>query len=349
MELVDCVLLDSVQSQANRMELALLEAWRRKEIPLPVITVDFSGNHLENEMRITSLEAPHRVADALLRDSYLGEKRFRESDLGKRLDQVDTRNATALFGLCPTALIFGMWDSTGPKGGAGAKFARAMVSEMIGLHAVTGCKTSSRLDPAQILKEAGPLYASVNNGWTLDPKEASIDKDGKAVKLGKDGRPSEANHGNIAPSIEDGGVTISKAVQTTVLSLPALRRLSFPVNGSNADLAKQAELDDAARNALAAMALCAATLARESCDLRSRCQLFPTTEFVWEILAKPSEEPKTFSLDSDEAIDLYKKAVAEAKAAGLPWLDEELLLKPSPGLIELVRRSQQLAAKTLGQ
>ena len=57
MELVDCVLLDSVQSQANRMELALLEAWRRKEIPLPVITVDFSGNHLENEMRITSLEA----------------------------------------------------------------------------------------------------------------------------------------------------------------------------------------------------------------------------------------------------------------------------------------------------
>ena len=120
-------------------------------------------------------------------------------------------------------------------------------------------KTSSRLDPAQILKEAGPLYASVNNGWTLDPKEASIGKDGKAVKLGKDGRPSEANHGNIAPSIEDGGVTISKAVQTTVLSLPALRRLSFPVNGSNADLAKQAELDDAARNALAAMALCAAT------------------------------------------------------------------------------------------
>jgi CRISPR-associated protein Csb1 len=123
-ELVDCVLLDSVQSQANRMELALLEAWRRKEIPLPVITVDFSGYHLEKEMRITSLEAPHRIADALLRDSYSGEKRFRESDIGKRLDHVDCLNATALFELCPTALIFGMWDSTGPKGGAGAKFAR---------------------------------------------------------------------------------------------------------------------------------------------------------------------------------------------------------------------------------
>ena len=347
LELVDCVLLDSVQSQANRMELALLEAWRRKEIPLPVITVDFSGNGLEKEMRITSLEAPHRIADALLRDSYLGGKRFRESDTGKRLDQVDIRNATALFELCPTALIFGMWDSTGPKGGAGAKFARALVSEIIGLHSVTGVKTSSRLDPAQILKEAGILYENAKNGWTLDPKEASKNKDGQPAKLGKDGRPSEANHGNITPSIADGGVTISKAVQTTVLSLPALRRLSFPI--SDTDAKKQAELDDAARTALAAMALCGATLVRESCDLRSRCQLFPTTEFVWQIIDKPGEEPNTFSLTSAEAIALCKKAVAEARATGLPWLDEELSLKPSPGLIELVRKSQQLAAKTLAQ
>ena len=131
-----------------------------------------------------------------------------------------------------------------------------------------------------------------------------------------------------------------------MLSLPALRRLSFPVNGPAADIAKQAKLDDAARTALAALALCAATLVRESCDLRSRCQLFPATEFVWEILDKPGGEPKTFSLTSEEATDLYKKAVAEAKAAGLPWLDAELALKPSPGLIELVRKSQQLAAQT---
>jgi CRISPR-associated protein Csb1 len=347
-ELVDCVLLDSVQSQANRMEIALLEAWRRKEIPLPVITVDFSGNDLEKEMRITSLEAPHRIADALLRDSFSGGKPFRESDTGKRLDHVDNRNATALFELCPTALIFGMWDSTGPKGGLGAKFARALVSEMIGLHAAIGVKTSSRIDPAAIKLQAGPLYKAKGGGWTLDPK-AAVEEKGKPVKLGKDGRPSESNHGNVTPSQGDGGVTISKAVQTTVLSLPALRRLSFPVNGSATDLEKQAKLDDSARTVLAALALCAATLVRENCDLRSRCQLFPTTEFVWEILDKPGGESKTFSLTSEEAIDLYKKAVVEAKAEGLPWLDKELPLKPSPGLVELVRRSQQLATQTAGE
>src|SRR5947209_2480156 len=36
-----CVLLDSVASQANRMELALQEAWSENEIRLPVISVNF--------------------------------------------------------------------------------------------------------------------------------------------------------------------------------------------------------------------------------------------------------------------------------------------------------------------
>src|SRR5437660_9653567 len=111
----DRVLLDSVQSQANRMELALLAAWEKKEMSLPVITVDFTGSNLTKVIRVTSLEAPHRIADALLRDSIhpAEKKKFRESSVGKALDDVDTRNATPLFHFCPTALLFGLWDSTG--------------------------------------------------------------------------------------------------------------------------------------------------------------------------------------------------------------------------------------------
>ena len=63
---------------------------------------------------------------------------FRKSSKGKALNTVSQRNATALYQLCPTALIFGMWDSTGPKGGLGAKFERAMVSEVIGVGATVG-------------------------------------------------------------------------------------------------------------------------------------------------------------------------------------------------------------------
>lgn len=340
---VKCVLLDSVQSQANRMELALLDAWERDRIALPVLTVDFDGFDLPKTLRISSLEAPHRIADALLRDSLHDGKPFRESAIGKELDNVDNRNATALFHYCPTTLIFGMWDSTGPKGGLGAKFARAMVSEMVGYYAVIGDRTSSRIDPAQIMLQAGPLYKSKDGGWTLDEKEADKDKKG-VLKLGKDGKPSEANHGNVTPSIDvgKGGATIAKALQTTVLSLPALRRLRFPLPGEAKSDSKR---DDIARTTLAALALCAAALARESgCDLRSRCQMHATQAIRWELLDKPGEPAKQFSLSADEAIALYAEAVSAAKNAKLPWLDKEIILKPSPQLATLVKRSQNLAA-----
>ncbi len=341
-EPVECVLLDSVQSQANRMEAALLEAWERERIALPVVTVDFSDVDLPKPLRITSLEAPHRIADALLRDSLLDGTPFRKSDLGKRLDDVSNRDATALFELCPTALVFGLWDSTGPKGGLGAKFARAMVSEIVGINTETGVKTSSRIDPTQIMLQAGPLFRAKDGNWTLDEKQAVRDKKGP-IKLGKDGKPSEANHGNVTPSIDKGGVTISKALQTTVLSLPALRRLRFPLNGEARSLP---ELDDAARTVLATLALSAAALNQaQGCDLRSRCQLHPTESFVWELLDEPGTEPKRFLLRADRAVELFREAVEQAKSVGLPWREEELVLKPSPQLAELVRKSQQLAAE----
>ena len=335
---VPCVLIDSVQSQANRMEAALLEEWESGAVSLPVIVVDFTGNDLPKPFRVTSLEAPHRIADALLRDSMLDGVPFRQSDVGKRIDLVDVRNATALFELCPTALVFGMWDSTGPRGGAGSKFQRALVSEFIGLHAMPGKRTSSRIDPAQVLRSAGPVYRTTDGGWTLEQSEAVA---GQRSGL----RPSEVNHGNIAPSISDGGFTISKAQQTTVLSLAALRRLRFPIDGS----APEARTDRAARTVLATLALLGAALAREAgADLRSRCLLFPTEPFVWELLDRPGSGQTQFELPPDQAREIYARAVAEARSVGLPWMEQELPLTPSPQLVELVRHSQELAATVRG-
>ncbi|HRX82917.1 MAG TPA: type I-U CRISPR-associated RAMP protein Csb1/Cas7u, partial [Pirellulaceae bacterium] len=115
---VKCVLLDSVQSQANRMEDALQAAVDSEQISLPLLVVDFGEAELIDEVgRISSLQVPHRVADAILRDSTLGGEAFRSSEVGKRIDRVSVTNATPLFDVCPTALLFGMWDSTGPKGG----------------------------------------------------------------------------------------------------------------------------------------------------------------------------------------------------------------------------------------
>lgn len=344
-EVVDCVLLDSVQSQANRMELALLEACRDGRIELPLVTVRFDDERLKKKFTVSSLEAPHRVADAILRDSLLDGVIFRKSAKGRMLDTTEVKNAASLFGLNPTALVFGLWDSTGPRGGLGAKFQRALVSEMAGYQAQDGVKTSSRIDPAQIMRGASLVYERAEKGnstpdWTLDAALASKDKN-QPKKLGKDGKPSEANHGNVTPGIESGGFTLSHAKQTTVLSLSTLRRLRFPLNGGPDSTA---ETDRAARTVLAALGLLGAVLAREEgADLRSRCQLFPTQTFVWELLDNPGEaEHKRYTLTGDEAVALFNQAVAAAKAAGLPW-EGEIFLTPSDELLQLVARSQELA------
>src|SRR5256885_9182086 len=52
-----CVLLDSVASQANRMELALQDAWSGGEIELPVVSVNFEKVDNPGVPKITSLQA----------------------------------------------------------------------------------------------------------------------------------------------------------------------------------------------------------------------------------------------------------------------------------------------------
>ena len=333
-----CVLLDSVQSQANRMELALLESHRAGKVALPLLVTRFDQQELLKKFTVTSLEAPHRVADALFRDSLLDGTIFRRSYKGAILDTADVRNATGLFGLCPTGLVFGLWDSTGPRGGLGAKFQRAVVSEIVGYDAVVGTRTVSRIDPAEIMLGAGPLYERKSESddsprWTLSEKQGS-------KKLKKTGRPSEAVHGNVTPTISEGGFTLSKARQTTTVSLAVLRRLRFPLDGT-ADSDRNVDL--AARTVLAALGLAAGTLARSDVDLRSRCHLFADQKPIWALLDRPGETPREFELDADSGLDLLKQAIAAARDAGLPW-DGEVELMPSPDLVELVRRSQELAS-----
>jgi CRISPR-associated protein Csb1 len=328
-EPVTCVLLDSVQSQANRMEEALQLAFDQGRITLPIIAVEFPRDGLLDDIgTITSLQAPHRVADAILRDSELDGVPFRQTAIGKKIDIAGLQNATPLFDVCPTALVFGLWDSTGPKGGLGAKFARAVVSEIIGYGAELGVKTSSRIDPLQI--RAAVKVLKDKSGYRI-----ADDKAKGAVS------PSEVNHGNIPPDISaQGGVTIQRAEQTTVLSMPALRRLRFPIDGKTCDPA----VDDAARTVLAALALCGAVFAAErGLDLRSRCLLWPTETLRWEILDKLGSTPEEVSIDADTALAVFNEAVVQAKTKGLPWREKPLLLKPSAKLVTLVRRSQELA------
>lgn len=348
-----CVLLDSVQSQANRMELALQEAADAGKITLPLVAVDFSehdptgdleadereGRLIEKVGRITSLQVPHRLADAILRDSLLDGVKFRRSERGKALNAVGPGNATPLFELCPTALVFGMWDSHGPKGGLGPKFERAIVSEIVGVGAEIGdLRRGVRRDPLEISRDV--LVRRAEDGSLA---EVGVGKGQGGV------RPSGLGHSSVPfPEQRDrktkanyyDGVTIEYAEQTTTLSLICLRRLRFPVNGR-----LDPDADAAARTVLAALGLTAATLAFEAgVHLRSRCLLWPDGPMAWELLDRPGEDPRRFPLTGDSAVDLLNAAVERAKGAGLPWPEELLVLKPSAELVKLVRLSRLEAA-----
>jgi len=324
------VLLDSVQSQANRMEQALKEWWEADETRLPMLVVQVpSGNRT---MEITALDAPHRAADAIFRDSEHDGKPFRDSSLGQRFVRARPDDATSLFGICPTALVFGQWDSTADAGTAGAKFQRIVVSEITGFGAVQGKRTSSRIDPLRIEKDAVEIYEAVDGFWTFDPKRARKDKKDQPVKS----KPSEVNHGNVLPTVSDmGGFSVRRAEQVTVLSFPALRRLRFPAADGTRDIKR----DAAARTVLAALALHALCLMQEhGYDLRSRC-LLQVVERHAEYLGATASDGRPLALDPDLTEETLRLAVEQARRLGLPWEAGRLPLEPSVDLVKLVALS----------
>lgn len=157
------VILDSVASQANRMEEVLLENIRRGRLAAPVTSVDFASSGLPDLDRISDYEAPHRIFDAILRDSFDGSDLFRNGPVGRSITEATSRNAAAVAHHSPHTLLFGGWDSTGPKGGRGSKYERALTSEIVALDVRAGVKTASRVDPLGIERQAGTIYESAGD------------------------------------------------------------------------------------------------------------------------------------------------------------------------------------------
>ena len=327
---VRCVLLDSVQSQANRLEEALLAAVAAGHARLPRVVVDFPAAGLNSLPVISSLEAPHRIFDAILRDSLLDGKPFRDSALGIRLRQATPHDATAILEVSPTALLFGAWNSTGEGGGIGAKFARAIVSEIVGIDAVVGTRTGSRIDPLGILNSV-EIFQAEDGNW--DVTEAKAGK--KAKKI----RPSEINHGNIKPSVAELGVTCAYAEQTCVITFAGLRRLRF--GGT-------AERDAAGRAYLAALGLLALAEAdAQGYALRSRCDLVCDGPAPLELVAFDGTV-QTLTLDLAGARALHTAAFDAARDAGFALDPAPVRLMPQEKLLHIIRESQKRALSDEG-
>jgi CRISPR-associated protein Csb1 len=342
---VHCVIIDSVQSQANRLELALMSSVCAGTVTIPHLEIDFSEagiDYVGRKGRYSSLEAPHRIYDAAFRDSALPDGRaFMETPLGQGLTRANTTNATSVLTLSPNALLFGAWHSQGFRGdgnGTGTRFARCLASEIIGINVpvedvfdprtgaiaerrTAGRRTSSRIDQLGIIRGV-PIYKGKTN-WSDREEEV----EGNATLV----RPSEINHGSITPSIEPVGVTMEYAEQRTVLTFAGLRRLCF--DGGP-------EKSSVARAYLAALGVLACA-EQDVCGyaLRSRCDLIPEKPAPYEVIA-PDGTTSTVQIDLAGARELYKEALAAVLAAGFEMQLTPTRLIPQRKLASIIKQSR---------
>jgi CRISPR-associated protein Csb1 len=318
------VLLDSTPSQANRVEEALLSAARGRKAPVPLLEVVHSG---DVPVRLTSLEFPHRYADAYLRDALLDGTPFDRSELGRSMLAATMQDARALLVNDPGSLVFGAWNSH--RKGRQQKFPRVYCSEVIGWDPVVGARNAGRLDPLNL--QGGQKPRKDGEDWEF----TAVSTKAKGEKL------SEIGHGNIAPNEQHGGVTISSAQRTATVSLAALDRIGFgPVDEAAAV---------AGRAVLAAYAIMADRLAfgGASLWLRSGCELVVESERLEWVNRGGGTEQITIS--RQDAVELYKLAVECAAKQGLVLATEPVQLTPKPSLAAAIDYSMTKAVPSEGE
>ncbi|TVR75326.1 MAG: type I-U CRISPR-associated protein Cas7, partial [Spirochaetaceae bacterium] len=282
---------------------------------------------------ITDLNAPHRIADAIIRDSAFEGTRFLDTVYGHTLKTTSLSNATGMFGLSPTSLVFGYWYAFSPFKGRSYRFERAISGEIVGVDAIRGVHTRSRIDPLQLrrLKAFSPT-GSIDD-WTTD-------------ETAPDGTPlvplknlSSLGHGSVTPDLseQNGGVTIAYADHRILLSLPVLRRLHFPDEASR----ETPERTTAARTVLASLALLGASgMLSHGLDLRTRTLLVPEQIDSWTVLVS-HDRSEEVTITHSEVMTILDHAVDRALELGLPWNEVPVELTPSDGLLGAIRRSMR--------
>ena len=331
----DVVVLDSPQSQSNRVELAILAASRAKRIAYPDIEIAFPAEAAEPVYSV--LQLSHRIYDAVMRACMLDGKPFFQSAIGKNILAARLPTASALFEHAPITLVLGAWDSNGGGGPLSAKIPRLLTSEIIGLDVQPADISSTKFDPMDIRSNVAELLPTGDTVRRFEIKGAG----GKGGKS-KGKKPSEFGFGSVPATAVPRAAVVSGAIQTSVLSCSGLRNISFPASDGEIDAAR----DQAGRAVLAALALYGLIAQNEAGYLlRSRCELLPHDAGRLEMIGRTLKDVETTELGADTARALLAEACANASEHGLKFRDHMLRLQADDRLQELVRRSRDAAAQ----
>lgn len=274
-------LIDSVGSQANRMESVFKQSPLSELVPQIIVK-------LNDEVRTNLLDVGHRIADGAVRFSGLREY------ITKAIEALRNRaNAEPLAKLSPTSLIFGFWDSRPDT--TMYKFGR-MLSSTIRATNVGIVKRSAQFNPAFDPTQLG-LADELPEGETEVPDNSGKAADGKdpLSKLGLRAAPAVNTHGGVR--------VFGQIIRRTQINLVRLRALAVTKEGK-IDEPETLKL----RRYILGLALVAAR-AQMNYELREGC-LLRCVQSVFHLVYTSSEN-KPFQWDRKAAFTYAQQAAQE--------------------------------------
>ena len=136
----------------------------------------------------------------------------------------------------------------------------------------------------------------------------------------------------------DRGAVITSALQTSVISLPAIRSLRFQLP----DESNSEEVDQAGRQVVVALTLYGLLAQMDAgYSLRSGCDLIPQQEPAIDIIGRTLSDVRTQKVDVGVAGKLLGSSIARARSLGLAWRSETIKTKAHPDLVRLIEQSRK--------
>ena len=328
-EAVTAVLIDSKQSQNNRLEAVVSAAIADGDPVLtrtPRIELRFEDGQVYSD-----LDLPHRAFDGQIRAGTINGEPVTSVEEYRKLRDATVNHARPLLEHSPMTLLLGGWDAS--RKSHQGRYRSILVGEIIGIladqdggaEANQSKRGGARIDPlgARIqLDRAGRKAIA-------DAQKEELSKKTYDNSIGKDEKEGLARLGigAIPPSLEQlGGVTCQAIIRSHVLSFAALRALRFDSPTPQGDVG--------CRALLAALALNG--LARSDAELllRANCDLVETGPAVVTLDKRYGQKESFEPLSIDQARELLSAAIDHAiQAANLTWDGSVLVVEGNPAIL----------------
>lgn len=324
----DAVVIDSKQSQLNRVEAVLdqaIEDGHPTISRLPRVELRYEREGAEE--RYSDLTLPHRVFDGHIRAGTVDGAPTTQTPTYRAVRDATAADARALLDVSPVTLVFGGWDAS--RRSRQGRWRSCLVGEVIGF--CSGQRPDkrggARVDPVgmeTVVPAAVLMGMAEGQKDELSPK--LYEKIRKEADKGKPMSASPLGLGGIPPSLEQlAGVACDRIVRSHVLSFAALRQIRF---GAGTDG------DAACRALLVALALNGLTRSDAELYLRANCDLVEAAPTTVTIDRRGGEVEQVEALTIESADELLADALRHAEgAAGIRWDGPALRVEGKPEVL----------------